>query len=82
MCSSPRAGEIKNSQPSADGNTKRKKQFLLAHGTLCVGEPFNRFKFISNFTMFHPRTRFVVNAAAAIACSIDAGRVELSDRSW
>jgi hypothetical protein len=40
MCSSPRAGES-NSQPSADGNTKKKKLFLLAHETQCVGELSN-----------------------------------------
>jgi hypothetical protein len=61
MCSSPRAGEIKNHKPSADGNTKKKKLFLLVHGTQCVGELSNRFKFNSIFTIFHPQTCFVVN---------------------
>jgi hypothetical protein len=40
---------------------KKKKLFLLAHETQCVGEFFNGFHFNLYFTIFHPQTCFVVN---------------------
>jgi hypothetical protein len=43
MCGSPRAGRMKIPQPSADGDTKKKKLFSLAHETQRVGELFNLF---------------------------------------
>jgi hypothetical protein len=43
MCGSPRAGRMKIPQPSADGDTKKKKLFSLAHETQRVGELFNSF---------------------------------------
>jgi hypothetical protein len=41
MCSSPRAARMKIPQPSADGDTKKKKLFSLAHETQRVGELFH-----------------------------------------
>jgi hypothetical protein len=41
MSGSPCAGKNENSQPPADGNTKKKKRFSLAHQTQRVGELFS-----------------------------------------
>jgi hypothetical protein len=43
MCGSPCAGRMQIPQPPADGNTKKKKLFSLAHETQRVGELFDCF---------------------------------------
>jgi hypothetical protein len=71
MLGSPRAGRMEIPQPSADGDTKKKKLFLLAHETQRVGGS-SIVSIYLKFYIFHLQICFVVNKRHVWAFAVPA----------